>query len=212
MTTEFYKRILSSIILIPICLFFVIKGSEYFVFFLVILFLATSFEWVKMNTKNNLLKFLGVIYLFLSFCTTFKFRENFSYNEFLFIITICIFTDVGGYVFGKTLEGPKLTRISPKKTYAGVLGSFIFSLIAGYLFTHYILIDKEFINGDLLLILTFILFFSLVSQLGDLIISYFKRKAKVKHTGKILPGHGGLLDRVDGMIFVFPICYLITIL
>ena len=211
MTTEFYKRILSTIILIPLSFFFIIKGSIFFTFFLGTLFFVTSYEWAKMCKKNNLLKLLGIIYLFCSFYSVFEFRENFNYLEFLFIITICIFTDLGGYIFGKTFKGPKLTKISPKKTYAGVFGGFLLSLIAGSIFIDQILPDQKILNADLF-DLIFILFISLVSQVGDLIISYFKRKAKLKDTGKILPGHGGLLDRIDGMIFVFPICYLITIL
>ena len=103
-----------------------------------------------------------------------------------------------------------MTRISPKKTYAGVFGGFLLSLAAGLLFAHYLVIDEIVFKDDLIFIIL-ILFISLISQTGDLTISFFKRKAKIKDTGKILPGHGGLLDRIDGMIFVFPIFYLITI-
>mgnify|MGYP001323591344 CR=1 FL=1 len=211
MQKEFKKRLLSSIILIPISIFFIIKGSIFFIFFLSILFLATSYEWVKMNKKNNLLKFFGLIYLLLSFYAAFEIRENFVFINFLFVITICIFTDIGGYVFGKIFNGPKLTRISPKKTYAGVFGGFLLSLAAGLFFVHYLVPAGEIFEDDLILFIL-ILFISLISQIGDLIISFFKRKAKIKDTGKILPGHGGLLDRIDGMIFVFPIFYLISIL
>jgi len=211
MQKEFEKRLLSSIILVPISIFFIIKGSIFFIFFLSILFLATSYEWVKMNKKNNLLKFFGLIYLLLSFYAAFEIRENFVFINFLFVITICIFTDIGGYVFGKIFNGPKLTRISPKKTYAGVFGGFLLSLAAGLFFVHYLVPAGEIFEDDLILFIL-ILFISLISQIGDLIISFFKRKAKIKDTGKILPGHGGLLDRIDGMIFVFPIFYLISIL
>ena len=211
MIKEFEKRLLSSIILIPISIFFIIKGSIFFIFFLSIIFLATSYEWVKMSKKNDLVKFFGVIFLFLSFYTAFEIRQNFNFKDFLFIIIVCIFTDIGGYIFGKTFNGPKLTRISPKKTYAGVFGGFLLSLVAGLLFNHYLVIDEEIFKDDLILFIL-ILFISLVSQIGDLIISFFKRKAKIKDTGKIIPGHGGLLDRIDGMIFVFPIFYLISIL
>ena len=210
MIKEFEKRLLSSIILIPVSIFFIIKGSVFFLFFLSIIFLATSYEWVKMSKKNDLVKFSGVIFLLLSFYTVFEIRQNFNFKGFLFVITVCIFTDIGGYIFGKTFNGPKLTRISPKKTYAGVFGGFLLSLVAGLLFNHYLVIDEEIFKDDLILFML-ILFISLVSQIGDLIISFFKRKAKIKDTGKIIPGHGGLLDRIDGMIFVFPICYLITI-
>ena len=210
MINEFEKRLLSSMILIPLSIFFIIKGSIFFIFFLSILFLITSYEWVKMNKKNDLVKFSGIIYLFLSFYTVFEVRDNLDFKDFLFIITICIFSDIGGYIFGKTFNGPKLTRISPKKTYAGVFGGFLLSLAAGLLFAHYLVIDEIVFKDDLIFIIL-ILFISLISQTGDLTISFFKRKAKIKDTGKILPGHGGLLDRIDGMIFVFPIFYLITI-
>ena len=211
MIREFEKRLLSSIILIFISIFFIVKGSVFFVFFLSILFLATSYEWYKMNKKNNLLKLFGIIFLFISFYTTLEIRKNYNLNDFLLIITICIFTDIGGYLFGNIFKGPKLTRISPKKTYSGVFGGFLLSLIAGLIFTNYFFIDQKIFNEDLFLLII-ILFISTISQIGDLIISFFKRKAKLKDTGKIIPGHGGLLDRIDGMIFVFPIFYLISIL
>ena len=210
MKKEFEKRLLSSIILIPIAIFFIIKGSIYLIFFLSILFLISSYEWFIMSKKSNLLKFLGTIFLFFSFYTAFEYRENENYKDFLFIISICILTDIGGYIFGKIFKGPKLTKISPKKTYAGVFGSFFLPLILGLVFYEYQYTDQIAAKGLYFLII--VLFISLISQIGDLIISFFKRKAKIKDTGKILPGHGGLLDRIDGMIFVFPICYLITIL
>ena len=208
MIKELEKRLITSLILIPISIFFIIKGSIFFIFFLSIVFLVASYEWILMSKKKNLLRLLGIIFLFFSFYSAFKFGEN--YKDFLFIITICIFTDVGGYVFGKIFEGPKLTKISPKKTYAGVFGSFLLPLIVGLVVYEYEYTDQ--ISDKGLYFLIIILFISLISQIGDLIISYFKRKAKIKDTGKILPGHGGLLDRIDGMIFVFPIFYLITIL
>ena len=211
MIKEFEKRLLSSIILIPISIFFIVKGSVFFIFFLSVLFLVTSYEWFKMNKENDLLKIFGIIFLFFSFYTTLEIRENYKVNNFLLIIIICIFTDIGGYVFGNIFKGPKLTRISPKKTYSGVFGGFLLSLIAGLIFTNYFFVDRKIFNENLFLLIV-ILFISMISQIGDLVISYFKRKAKLKDTGKIIPGHGGLLDRIDGMIFVFPIFYLISIL
>ena len=210
MIKEFEKRLLSSFILIPIVIFFIIQGSVFFVFFLSILFLVTSYEWLKMNIKNNLLKLLGVIFLLFSFYSAFFLRDTLGPDFFLFIICVCISTDIGGYFFGKFLKGPKLTKISPNKTYAGVAGSFILSLTAGLIFLK-ISEDKLF-NSNTIDFLIFIFIISLISQIGDLIISYFKRKAKIKDTGKFLPGHGGFLDRVDGLIFVIPIIYLYTII
>ena len=210
MIKEFEKRLLSSFILIPIVIFFIIQGSVFFIFFLSILFLATSYEWLKMNKKNNLLKLLGVIFLLLSFYSAFFLRDTLGSDFFLFIICVCIFTDIGGYVFGKFLKGPKLTKISPNKTYAGVGGGFILSLTAGLIFLK--ISEDELFNSYTIDFLIFIFIISLISQIGDLIISYFKRKAKIKDTGKFLPGHGGFLDRIDGLIFVIPIIYFYTII
>ena len=210
MIKELEKRLITSLILIPVSIFFITKGSIFFIFFLSILFLAASYEWILMTKKNNLFRLLGIIFLFFSFYSAHEFRENENYKVFLFIITICIFTDIGGYIFGKTFKGPRLTKISPKKTYAGVFGSFFLPFIAGLFIYEYQYTDQIPDKGTYFL--TIVLLISLISQIGDLIISYFKRKAKLKDTGKILPGHGGLLDRIDGIIFVFPFFYLIIVI
>ena len=116
----------------------------------------------------------------------------------LFIIMICIFSDIGGYIFGKTFKGKKLTKISPNKTYSGMFGSFILSIFFALGFSYYFNLE----NLKNYLIISF--FVSLVCQLGDLFISYLKRKSEVKDTGNILPGHGGILDRIDGILFAMP--------
>ena len=134
MKKEFEKRIISSLIIIPIALFFIVKGSVFFIFFLGIFFLATSYEWIKMNKKKSV-KFLGVLYLLIAFYSAFLLREFSGFKIFLFIIVVCIFTDLGGYIFGKLFKGPKLTKISPNKTYSGVLGGFILSVIAGTIYS-----------------------------------------------------------------------------
>jgi len=124
---------------------------------------------------------------------------------------VCVSTDIGGYSFGKIFKGPKLTKISPNKTYAGVLGGYIFSFII-LLFVLYFDFYFSIISIDALLDLyNIILIFAIstVSQLGDIAISYFKRQSKKEDTGNLIPGHGGILDRIDGMIFAFPIIYLI---
>ncbi len=203
---ELQKRLLSSLILIPVAFFFIFQGKIFFAFFLGLFFLATSYEWFKMCKKNHLMKFLGIIFLLFSFYSSFYIRENSGLFLFLFIILICIFTDIGGYVFGNVFKGPKLIKISPKKTYAGVIGGFLFSLIAGFSFMT--IMGSNYLETYYLNTFFSILIISLISQIGDLIISFFKRKAKLKDTGKILPGHGGLLDRVDGLIFVMPLVYL----
>ena len=213
MKKETIKRILSSIIIIPIALFFIIKGSVYFVFFLIIFFLITSYEWFKMS-KNKTHTFLGILFLLFTFYSAYLFRGTDKYDlfDFLFVITICVATDIGGYVLGKLFKGPKLSKISPNKSYSGMIGSYLLSIIFANLYLkgslNLIWISNPLINNDILLLMLVILISS-VSQFGDLFISYFKRLSKIKNTGKILPGHGGLLDRVDGLIFAVPFAYLL---
>ena len=217
---ELQKRIFSSIILIPIAVFFIFQGSIFFSFFLSIVFLACSYEWIKM-VKNNIVKIIGIFYLLASFYSAYLLREKFSIGIFILILVICVFSDLGGYIFGKIFRGPKLIKISPKKTYAGSIGGFILSSAAALIYlksipigiTAYINISMMIGNNLIIdkMFFLFILFISFISQTGDLIISYFKRQARVKDTGKLLPGHGGLLDRVDGIIFAIPISYLLII-
>ena len=111
MKNELQKRILSSIILLPISAFFIFQGSIYFVFFLILLFVTTSYEWIKMCKTKYITNFFGIIFLFFSFFSAFYIRENIGLPFFLFIILICIFTDIGGYVFGKVFKGPKVTKL-----------------------------------------------------------------------------------------------------
>ena len=128
-------------------------------------------------------------------------------NDILIILSVCILSDIGGYVFGKLIGGRKLTKISPNKTISGAVGSFICSLIPIIYFFYYQSNYSMYYSFEfkyLFLICVIFLLISLVCQLGDLFISYFKRRSKLKDTGKILPGHGGLLDRIDGIIFAVP--------
>ena len=206
MSDELKKRVLSSLIVIPISFFFVIKGSFYLIFFLCAIFLVTSYEWNKISKKNILLKFLGIFFLIFSLFSAYYLRDNEGLEYFFFIVLVCIFTDIGGYIFGKIFNGPRLTKVSPNKTYAGMIGSFALAFTAGFAYIEY---ANEMRSVELKIFIS-IFFISLVSQVGDLVISYFKRIAKIKDTGKILPGHGGLLDRIDGLIFVFPILYLFS--
>ena len=205
---EILKRILSSIILLPMVLFFIIKGSFFFNFFIFVCLLITIYEWLKLSNKN-FYKFLGIIFIMISFYSIFKIRNEFDrdYLHLLLITIICVSTDIGGYLFGNIFKGPKLTKISPKKTYSGVIGSFLLSVIFTILFLDFShdLNSIEFTIEIFLLILIV----SFVSQIGDIIVSYFKRKSKIKDTGAIIPGHGGILDRIDGMIFAFPFSYMI---
>jgi len=218
---ELKKRIISSIFIIPISIFFILKGSTTFLLFLAFFFLVSSYEWIRMNNEIKF-KLFGILYLFASFYLTYLLREEFPLKIFLLILIICIFTDLGGYIFGKLFKGPKLTKISPQKTYSGALGSFFLSLIAAIIFIKY----SYYLNFDYYqlsakynqslelnnLIFVLIALVSLISQIGDLIISFFKRLAKVKDTGSFFPGHGGILDRIDGIILAMPTSYILLTL
>lgn len=210
MKSELLKRILSSILLISLIIYLIIEGSYLFTLFLTICFFLSLYEWQRMS-KNIIYKYLGIIFLFISFYSVYQIRFSFAneYYPLFFILIICVSTDIGGFLFGKILKGPKLTKISPNKTYAGVMGSYILSLLSIFIYFKYI--NNSNFNGFTGVSFFFVIIFSTVSQIGDLIISYFKRQSDIKNTGNIIPGHGGLLDRIDGMIFAFPFYYLLIL-
>ena len=201
------KRILTSLPLLVLATL-AIYNSIILVLSLYIISLILIYEFseiLKKIFKNNKKNSFILLNLFIFYACFFSSQIYFfltgefenKQNVFLLILLICIFTDIGGYVFGKILKGKRLTHVSPNKTYAGVIGSFTCSFIICMLFVIYFSFS---IN---LIIFTFLI--SLISQLGDLFISFLKRKANIKDTGNFLPGHGGLLDRLDGMIFAIPI-------
>ena len=212
MNQEITKRILSSIFVITIALFFIIKGSFFFIFFMSIFFLVTAYEWYQMSGKNNYL-LPGFIFLSFSTYSAYLLKGTTNTEEFYFLMVIltCVATDIGGYIFGKVFKGPKLIKISPNKTYAGMFGGFFLSVISVNFFFNYAYeLNLGYELRDFTKeVIILVLLISSVSQIGDLVVSYFKRKSKIKNTGKIIPGHGGLLDRVDGLIFAIPFTYLI---
>ena len=211
MKNEFILRILTSVALIIL----VVLMLRYSVVLISALLLIFVISWLEFNNileniflKNsnfifkNLSKFLIFVYLlfFMDIIVNefLQNQPNISWN-LIFIISICILSDVGGYVFGKTFKGKKLTKISPNKTYAGAIGSFVFSLIFCIIYSYSI----SFVDFKTIIFLTILI--SLICQIGDLFISFLKRKAKIKDTGNILPGHGGILDRIDGILFALPV-------
>ena len=206
MKNEFLKRILSSIVMIPLTLYVLIKGSLYFYIFLLLIFLISSYEWFKMS-KNKFYNLYGFLFLFFSIFCTHQLRFTFDNNfwPILIVTGICVFTDIGGFIFGKIFKGPKLIKYSPNKTYSGLIGSFLFSLLLVPILLFFNLISFIQVNNLIL----FIIIISASSQLGDIMISYFKRISNIKDTGNLIPGHGGLLDRIDGMLFAFPVSYLL---
>ncbi len=209
MNNEFLKRVLSSIILIPLVFFVILMGSYYFILFIMLCYLLSFYEWYFLSKEKNY-QLPGFIFLVISMITAIYLRLYYSedYFYFLFIILICVATDIGGYAFGKLFKGPKLTKVSPNKTYSGVIGSYLCSLTVSYFF---ILYFQNFLIIEINLFLVTVLVSS-VSQIGDIILSYFKRLSNLKDTGKLIPGHGGILDRVDGMIFALPFSNLLILI
>ena len=207
---ELKSRAITSIFLL-ISLILMLNFSFVLVSLLLLIFV---FSWIEMsylieknkNIKNNFLlklifKFIFFIYLlFFSKLILFEFldnKPNISWS-LLFLIFVCILTDIGGFIFGKVFKGRKLTKISPNKTYNGMIGSFLLPLIFAFFYSY----SLSFVDFQIVIFITIIV--SLISQIGDLFISLLKRMAKVKDTGNILPGHGGILDRIDGILFAIP--------
>ena len=199
------KRIFTSLILLSL-LFFIFSFNLILLYFLIVIGVMSILEFLNLTKNiftNKLNKFFinsfFIIYISI-FCFMFFFFSNIDGLKItLYILLLgCIASDVGGFIFGKIFKGPKLTKISPNKTYAGSLGSIIFTLtVVIFLFS-----SIQFLNYSVVIIA---LTTSIFCQLGDLIFSYLKRKAKIKDTGSILPGHGGVLDRLDGIFLGVPI-------
>ena len=212
--TELNKRIITSIILIISIFISFSNISILYILLFIVNFLVID-EFIKIFkkiTKKKKIKFITtsnvIIYMvYFSSVIIFFINESFDLNKFkvLFLLLICVSSDIGGFVFGKIIGGKKLTKISPKKTYSGLIGSLLFSILFGYLFY----INASNLISTNLNIFIFIILISLLSQIGDLSISLLKRKAKIKDTGTFLPGHGGILDRVDGILLALPIGILI---
>jgi phosphatidate cytidylyltransferase len=225
MSQNLLKRLITSIVLLSLFIF--VNFSHHYIFILsisiigLIICIEANNLFSKLLTNKNLKKnssinklntnfiILNIItfsYIFFIFCNlSYEIHRSESPIFFLYIISICFFTDIGGYIFGKIIGGKKLSKISPNKTIAGTIGSFILSIIPLIIALSFNFLDLEFNLTNII----FCLLISLISQIGDLFISLIKRKAEIKDTGNLLPGHGGILDRMDGIIFAVPFSYIL---
>ena len=200
MNNELFKRILTSVILLPILYYVTVYSGIYLII---------------TNTKNLLFIISTGIFLIFSFYSFYFLRGDTEYSlvVLFWILTSTFLSDIGGYVFGKILKGRKLTKISPNKTYSGAIGSIVLSclslpiinLLQIYSF------KKLLVNFFELKFLLFAMTISLVCQLGDLFVSFLKRKINLKNISNLLPGHGGILDRIDGLIFVLIFCFILRL-
>jgi len=212
MNFELKKRIFTSLILLTLLMF-----MYYYNYILIVsLIIISLISWIefyglisKIFISNKILKFLfksvSLAYLLFLVLGIFYVLSNLPELKIFFVYTILVSvaSDIGGLTFGKIFKGRKLTKISPNKTISGTVGSFIFSFLLIPFF------DILLANHDLLLLLAITVLISLTTQLGDLFMSFVKRKAKVKNTSDLLPGHGGILDRIDGIIFSIPVGFLL---
>jgi phosphatidate cytidylyltransferase len=193
---NFKKRLSVSLLAFPI-IYVLLYQKTLSNLLILIVFLFCIFEWVKIFKKKNAIFFLGLIVLFVFLLSLLRIYNYEEFNlTFLWLIVLTWLSDIGGYIFGKLFGGPKLTQISPNKTWAGAIGSIILSQFAFLIF---------FLNSDYKFNITIIfmqLFLSIIGQFGDILMSYVKRKNNKKDTSNFIPGHGGFLDRVDGLIWI----------
>ncbi len=212
MNTELKKRIITSIGLLSLL------TTMYFYSFIMIgvLLIMAIIIWIEFYALISKIirgnKFQDIFFRFIFKSTSLLYLSTFVGFIFvieshyidlkiylLYSVLVAILSDIGGLVFGKTFKGKKLTKISPNKTISGSIGSIVLSIVLIPIFYN------ELIIYDLFTLIIITIVISLISQIGDLFISFLKRKAKVKDTSDLLPGHGGLLDRVDGIIFAVPL-------
>ena len=205
MKNELINRIITSLVLLPVLVFCLYNSGYYLIAFLSFIYLISSYEIIS-NTKNLAFNFKSNVILLFALYAFFYLRgfTDYSLITIIWILITTFLSDIGGYIFGRIFKGKKLTKISPNKTYSGAFGSivlslnsvFIVNLLQTYFFT------KNLINFYELKYLCLTIIFSIICQIGDIYVSFWKRKVKIKNISNILPGHGGMLDRIDGMIFV----------
>ena len=215
MNLKLKKRITTSVILFLLTIFCIFINPYVFIIAIII---VSYLSWYETNHLINSINKSVTNWQHVAFNLTALFYAFGIFTVsaiglyfflgpvfFLYALSICICSDIGGYIIGKNIGGKKLTKISPNKTISGSLGSFCFSMLPLLVFNNFDKFEYSLYSIDNFL---FCLKVSLVCQLGDLFVSYFKRKAKVKDTGRILPGHGGILDRIDGIIFAVPFVFM----
>ena len=193
---NFKKRLSVSLLAFPL-IYVLLYQKTLSNLLILIVFLFCIFEWVKIFKRKNAIFFLGLIVLFVFLLSLLRIYNFEEFNlTFLWLIVLTWLSDIGGYIFGKLFGGPKLTQISPNKTWAGAIGSIILSQFAFLIF---------FLNSNYkfnIIIIFMQLFLSIIGQFGDILMSYVKRKNNKKDTSNFIPGHGGFLDRVDGLIWI----------
>jgi len=205
MNHELINRIITSAILLPLLLFCIHRSGFYLITFLALVYFASLYEIIK-NTKNLLFVLTSNIILVFALYSFYYLRGN--TNESLitiyWILSATFLSDIGGYTFGKIFKGKKLTKISPSKTYSGSIGSVLLSSLSLCIVStiQEFIYSENYINFYQIKFFILTILISIICQTGDLCVSFLKRKINIKNISNILPGHGGVLDRIDGLIFV----------
>jgi len=193
---NFKKRFAVSLLAFPL-IYILLYQKLLFNLLILIVFLFCLYEWNKIFKKKNPIFFLGLLILLVFLFSLIRIYNIEDFNiKFLWLILITWLTDIGGYIFGKLFGGPKLVKISPNKTWAGALGSLILSQLAFLIF----FLDNSYMFNVAIIFIQ--IFLSIVGQIGDILMSYIKRKNNKKDTSNFIPGHGGFLDRVDGLVWI----------
>jgi phosphatidate cytidylyltransferase len=193
---NFKKRFVVSLLAFPL-IYILLYQKLLFNLLILIVFLFCLYEWNKIFKKKNPIFFFGLLILLVFLFSLIRIYNIEDFNlKFLWLILITWLTDIGGYIFGKLFGGPKLVKISPNKTWAGALGSLILSQLAFLIF----FLDNSYKFNVAIIFIQ--IFLSIVGQIGDILMSYIKRKNNKKDTSNFIPGHGGFLDRVDGLIWI----------
>ena len=195
--SNFKKRFVISLLAFPI-IFILLYQKIFSNLLIIIVCLFCVYEWNKIFKNKNYIYLIGLLILLFFFLSLLKIYNLEDYNlRFLWLILIAWLTDIGGYIFGKLFGGPKLIKISPNKTWSGAFGSLILSQFACLIF----FLDSNYMLNFNIFLFQFLL--SVIGQVGDILMSYIKRINDKKDTSNFIPGHGGFLDRVDGLIWIF---------
>jgi phosphatidate cytidylyltransferase len=215
MNYELVKRILTSLTLLPVLVYCSYKSGFYFIIFLSTIYFLSFYE-IFANTKNLLFNFISNTIIILAIFSFYYLRGSTSSSLIVlyWVLLSTFLSDIGGYIFGKIFKGKKLTKISPNKTISGSVGSIVFSFMSLLILNFFqeLLLGEKLVNFYQLKYFLITFLFSIICQSGDLFVSFWKRKIKIKNISNILPGHGGVLDRIDGLIFVLIFSFLIKII
>lgn len=197
MKKNFINRLIFSFLITPIIFFILFIGNVYFYILLLLIFFGATFETLKIKDNISRILILIILFFFIYSCLEIH-KLNNSFFYLSLILIVAILSDTGGYIFGKLFKGKKIKYISPNKTYFGFLGSILFAQLSIF----FMIYHKYYIYNSLILNLVLLLGSSFIVIFGDLFFSFIKRKNGIKDYSNLLPGHGGILDRIDGLVFL----------